>query len=324
MKRHLVEILPGLVAALMIGCHRQAIITTPKTPLSVTISTNTIHIGDLIHLQLTSVHPTNLHFNPPDLDRGKEIIVRNRQDFSEKLSDGCRRDTAHYTITSLVTGQHVIATSPGIVWTRPDGTTTQAPFPFVAFTVQSTLTGTNADWSHVRDIHDLAQWPNRFPRWLLALLVSAITIALGAGLLRRYLVRARALADQAPPPPPHEIALAALQMLKEKGWIETENYRPFYWELTSILRYYVENRFGIHAPEQTTEEFLAEATKSKLLQADTQNHLFSILDYADAVKFARHRPLQDDMRAAYAAAERLIRETIAEPDMHPAETVKSS
>jgi hypothetical protein len=313
MKNWRAQLMPllGLVIAAVIGCHRQAAPSTAGDTLTVALSTNTIRVGDLIQLRLTSVHGTNLHLNPPELGHGKEILVRARRDTGVRLPDGRVREVLDYAITSLVTGHHIIATSPGVVWTRPDGTTTQAPFPFVAFKVQSMLTSTNADLSQVRDLHDLARWPDRFPRWLLALLIAAMVVGLGAWLLRLYLAHAREVAAHAPQIPAHEIALLALKMLLEKKWIEEENFRPFYWELTDILRYYVENRYGVHAPERTTEEFLVEVTQSKLLHEDTQQLLFSILEYADAVKFARLRPTQADMRAAYAAAEKLVKETIS-------------
>ena len=300
----------GLVIAAIIGCHRQQAPAPAGDSLSVALSTNAIRVGDLIRLRLTAVHGTNVHLNPPELGQGKDILVRARRDTAERLPDGRVREVLDYAITSLVTGQHVLATSPGIVWTRPDGTTTQTPLPFAAFKVQSTLTSTNADLSQVRDLHDLARWPDRFPRWLLALLIAAVVVGLGAWLLRLYLAHARAVAAQAPQIPPHEIALLALQMLLEKRWIEEENFRPFYWELTDILRYYVENRFGLHAPERTTEEFLTEAMQSKSLKEDIQQLLFSILEYADAVKFARLRPQQADMRTAFAATKKLVQETI--------------
>ncbi|TAN35630.1 MAG: hypothetical protein EPN23_10665 [Verrucomicrobia bacterium] len=310
MKRHALQVICWLLLASVIGCHRQPPITPAKSPLSVAISTNNIRIGDLIHLQLTSVHPTNLHLNPPDLSHGKEIIVRNRQEFGEKMPDGRVRETVNYTITSLVTGNHVIVTSPGIVWTRPDGTTTQAPFPFVAFKVQSMLTSTNADLRQLHDIHDLVRWPDRIPRWLLALAFSAIIIGLGAWLLRRYLARARALAEQTLPPPPHEVALAALRALLARGWIEQHQVEVFFIELSTIARRYLEARFALHAPEETTEEFLREAANSGALSPDHQRLVARFLEQSDLVKFARHQPGANDMRAAHAAAERLVRETI--------------
>lgn len=300
----------GLVIAAIIGCHRQPAPAPAGDTLTVALSTNTIRVGDLIRLRLTAVHGTNLHLNPPELGQGKDILVRGRRDAAERLPGGRVREVLDYAITSLVTGHHVLATSPGVVWTRPDGTTTQTPLPFAAFKVQSTLTSTNADLSQVRDLHGLARWPDRFPRWLLALLISAVVVGLGAWLLRLYLAHARAVAAQAPQIPPHTAALAALHALLARGLIEQHQIEPFYVELSAIARHYLEARFTLHAPEQTTEEFLRAAASSGHISPDHQQLVANFLEQSDLVKFARFQPGQDDMRAAYAAAEKLVQETI--------------
>lgn len=317
-------ILPSLLwlcVALLIGCNRHAAPVPPGSALTVAISTNHIRIGDLIHLRLTSVHPTNLHLNPPDLAHGKDIIVRDRVEGGARLPDGRVCEVVDYAITSLVTGNHIIATSPGIVWARPDGTTTQAPFPFVAFQVHSMLSTTNADLSNLRDIHDLARWPDRIPRWLLAVLIAIAVIAAGGWLLRRYLTHAHELACHAPPPPPHEVALAALQALLTRDWIEQRQIEAFYVELSAIARRYLEARFRLHAPEETTEEFLREAATAGALSPEHQHLVAQFLEQSDLVKFAQHQPGPDDMRAAHAAAERLVRETIPTADKGQPATV---
>ncbi|MCX7007503.1 MAG: hypothetical protein NTY53_09700 [Kiritimatiellaeota bacterium] len=304
----------GLAIATVIGCHRSATPLPTGTGLTVSISTNNIHVGDPIFLRIASVHPTNLHLRAPELAKGKEVIVRNRLERAEKLPDGRVREVVDYAITSLVTGNHILATSPGIVWARPDGTTTQAPFPFVAFKVQSTLSSTNADLSQMRDLHGLARWPDRFPMWLIALLASALIIGLAAWLLRRYLAHVRKLEAEAPPIPAHDAALAALQALLSRGLIEQHQIEPFYVELSAIARRYLEARFQLHAPEETTEEFLREVASSGTLSQQHQQLVAAFLDQCDLVKFARHQPDQNDMRTAYSAAEKLVRETIPTTD----------
>lgn len=310
MKRELLQLVLCLLVAGIIGCHRSATPLPQGSSLTVTISTNTIRVGDPILLRLASIHSTNLHLRPPELAQGKEVIVRNRRELAEKLPDGRVREVVDYAITSLVTGNHILATSTGIIWARPDGTTTQAPFPFVSFKVQSTLTSTNADLSQMRDLHDLARWPDRFPRWLIALLIAAVAVGLGAWLLRSYLARVRKLAVEAPPIPPHEAALAALRDLLARGLIEQNQIEPFYVEVSAIARRYLESRFQLHAPEQTTEEFLRDVASAGALSVQHQKLVAAFLDQCDLVKFARHQPGQADMRAAHAAAERLVRETI--------------
>jgi hypothetical protein len=106
--------------------------------------------------------------------------------------------------------------------------------------------------------------------------------------------------------------LAALQILLAKKWIEQENIEPFYIELSTIARSYIEARFNLRAPELTTEEFIRETASSHHLSLDHQQLTGAFLEQCDLVKFAKHRPAQSDMRAAYSAAERLVRETIPE------------
>ena len=104
----------------------------------------------------------------------------------------------------------------------------------------------------------------------------------------------------APPPTPLEVALAALQRLRDANLPVEE----FYTQLADIVRQFIEGRYGLRAPEQTTEEFLAEASLP-------ERHMILLRTFlleADLVKFARHRPGKDDMARAFAAAENFVRE----------------
>ena len=91
----------GLLIAALIGCHRQAAPAAAGDTLTVALSTNTIRVGDLIHLRLTSVHGTNLHLNPPELGKGKEILVRTRHAATEKLKDGRVRDVLDLSLIHI-------------------------------------------------------------------------------------------------------------------------------------------------------------------------------------------------------------------------------
>ena len=47
----------------------------------------------------------------------------------------------------------------------------------------------------------------------------------------------------------------------EEGLIDKGEQKLFYLKISAILRHYVEDRFGMHAPENTTEEFLRDLQK---------------------------------------------------------------
>ena len=114
--------------------------------------------------------------------------------------------------------------------------------------------------------------------------------------------------------PPHAWAEAELDRLAAEGLIEQARFHEFYFRLTDIVRQYIERRFSIMAPEQTTEEVLRQARASAVLGDEHKDLLGGFLRAADKVKFARHRPTVEEAESAFAAARRFVRETApAEP-----------
>ena len=76
----------------------------------------------------------------------------------------------------------------------------------------------------------------------------------------------------------------------------------FYVELTAIVRRYIERTKGIHAPEQTTQEFLQEISRRKDFPAEQSRRLRSFLEAADLVKFAAHQPREEDVEESFRRA----------------------
>ena len=151
----------------------------------------------------------------------------------------------------------------------------------------------------IRDIKGLVPVP--FNWWWLALLALVLLLVCVVVWWWKRRQPKTAPKPVAPPPTPLEIALAALQRLREADLPVAE----FYTQLADIVRQFIEGRFGLHAPERTTEEFLAEANL-------TERHLALLRTFlveADLVKFARHRPGQADRQRAFAAAENFVRES---------------
>lgn len=296
-------------ALLAVSCSRQPQPVPEQTgPLTVSasLSTNSIHIGDVANLTIQIVHPREGQVQIPELAHGKEVIVRDRQSREEAISDDSVRTVLDLKLTSFAVGIHTLSTG-FVSFAQSDGQTLSQPFPFLTLEVASTLSG---EQTNPRDIKGLARWPGVFPRWLLVFLLIALIAAAAGFLAKNFLSKPRTILQMPPPPPPHEIALAALQQLLSKGWIESRNIEPFYVELSGIVRRYIEDRFHLKAPERTTEEFIREAANSRVLSPAHQSLTYGFLEQCDLVKFARHQPESDDMRNAGAAAERLVRETI--------------
>lgn len=160
------------------------------------------------------------------------------------------------------------------------------------------------------DIKDIRP-PVEFPFWGWILIAVAIMITLAA--LAWWLQRNRKpkiiQAPVVPQRPAHEIALEQLENLSHKHYPEAGLFKDFYFHLSNIVRHYLENRFGIKAPEMTTEEFLLFAHTSTLLTDVQKQFLKDFLNGSDMVKFAKHLPTVNEAKANFDLAKKLILET---------------
>ncbi len=110
---------------------------------------------------------------------------------------------------------------------------------------------------------------------------------------------------------PWEKAFRRLRDLKSKDFPSQGMYEQYYVQLTWILRYYIEDRFNIHAPEQTTPEFMKTTMEKKVLTPEQQKFLYSFLNHCDKVKFAQLIPTPEQMESGFNWVWNFIEETKA-------------
>jgi hypothetical protein len=144
-----------------------------------------------------------------------------------------------------------------------------------------------------------------------ALIALCAVVFLLARLRRKRAVES--LEWTAPPTPAHERALTALDALLSRRLPEQGAVEPYFVGLSEILRRYVEDRFGLRAPERTTEEFLLELRQSeagrRAIAEAQRDVLREFLERADLVKFARDEPDLDVCTQAADAARDFVRGT---------------
>lgn len=93
--------------------------------------------------------------------------------------------------------------------------------------------------------------------------------------------------------PPHEIALSALNQVKDEKLWQQGREKEYYTELTDILRKYIEDRFYISAPEMTSDEILT-VIKGFTDTDSSYYTLEQVLKLSDLVKFAKYKPLTNE------------------------------
>ena len=91
-----------------------------------------------------------------------------------------------------------------------------------------------------------------------------------------------------------------------------EDPERFCTALSEIVRVYLEERFRIRAPEQTTEEFLADTQKNAVLDQKHRELLADFLAQCDLVKFAGYQPVREDLAKLHQSAGDFVEETAFE------------
>ncbi|MDD3643173.1 MAG: hypothetical protein PHQ19_06900 [Candidatus Krumholzibacteria bacterium] len=180
--------------------------------------------------------------------------------------------------------------------------------------VTSVLAGDSAA-TELREIAGPAELPAG-RRWMLAIPVAVAAIAAGVMLWRRRRARSAA-AERAVPA--HERAFARLEKLVAEGLAEQGRYAEFAAAVSDILRLYIEERFGLRAPERTTEEFLAEAAGGLAVTSDRKKILAEFLIWVDLVKFAALEPSRQDVQRTFDTCRDFIEATKERGEVNGAE-----
>jgi hypothetical protein len=134
---------------------------------------------------------------------------------------------------------------------------------------------------------------------LLALVVAGIFLV--RGLVARRVRQERVSA--------YDEAVRRLEALERYGAPDPTGADAWFVELSSVVRRYLEGRYGVRAPELTTEEFLQEARRAAGLPEPQRELLTAFLERCDRVKFAGYRPDADESIATLKAARAFVEDT---------------
>ncbi|AXT18732.1 hypothetical protein D7030_06145 [Flavobacteriaceae bacterium AU392] len=146
----------------------------------------------------------------------------------------------------------------------------------------------------IKPILEVKKSPSKW--WLYVLLILLVLGAI-AFLLYWFIWREKPLTEEEKVAllPPYERAKLALQQLDESNYLEHEEIKEYYSQLTGIIRKYLDEKVYDHSLESTTEELI---NRLQLLREGNQidldkgtiSNIESILRRADLVKFAKSKP----------------------------------
>jgi hypothetical protein len=117
----------------------------------------------------------------------------------------------------------------------------------------------------------------------------------------------RAVRNRPKPPPPTAKDIALKRLAEAEADIARKAPYVFSIQVSDILRQYISAQYHLHAPEQTSPEFLAEAAKSPHFTGADKALLAEFLERCDLIKFAHVDATVEDSRALLEQAVRFVK-----------------
>lgn len=162
----------------------------------------------------------------------------------------------------------------------------------------------------IHDIKGQILYPVTFKEllpWISGGLLAAALIALAVWLIIRASKRkAEALK---PKDPAYIVALRELDKYRSDKYWAPDKQKAFYSGITDALKFYMDERFGVDAPEMTTAELFDALKSDKDITPEMYSSLKELFERADFVKFAKHIASEQENAAALPLAVRFVTTT---------------
>jgi len=122
--------------------------------------------------------------------------------------------------------------------------------------------------------------------------------------------------------PAYIVALRELDKWRGDKFWAPDKQKSFYSGITDALKTYIEDRFGVDAPEMTTAELFDALKGAEDLPAELREELRGVFECADYVKFAKHVASDEENARALPTAVRFVTstyQTVLEEEQKPDE-----
>ena len=251
-----------------------------------------IYLGDQVGYSVTITQPAGIRLSIPSysdtLYRGLEIVSQSEIDtgYYESGEIILRKS---FTITSFDTGYYQIPPFYA-EYETPQGKKAYYS-DYVPLRVKRVDIAPPDSTDVIFDIagpEKVGYGAGEILPWVFLVLASIVA----GWLVYKYFPRKENKEEEKGPPIPdepiHIIVLRELDKLEKKGLWQAGNIKEFYSELTDILRYYLEMRYAMPAPEMTSWEIIKSLGKTDIEDGQLLR-LKNMLQNADLSKFARYK-----------------------------------
>lgn len=271
-------------------------------PVSIETDTTTIKIGEQIQYKILVNETSNVIFPKLQLDSlGKVEVVESLQ--IDTLKNKLEKT---YLLTSFDSGQYILPKQQVLINSKffftdsllvnvakvKVDTTKQKMFPIKSIKREPK---TFDDYKHL-------WW------WIIPilLLLAIILYVVFRKREKKEIVKVYIA--------PIQEALQRLKELDEKQLLQQNKIKAYYTELTDIVRTYIEKDISIPALESTTNELIEtiidfNESSNLGISKETIQQLKEVLQGADLVKFAKSKPLIEEIRSDRNVVEEILKNT---------------
>jgi LPXTG-motif cell wall-anchored protein len=273
--------------------------TTPV--VKAVIDTTNIRIGEQFEFKITVNDTANVIIPKLEKLTGLEII-------EDKKVDTLKNQLIkRYILTSFDSGAYYIPQQQ--IFIR------QKLFLTDSLLIKVASVATDTVKQPVFPIKAIQKEPYQFDDFIPYLWYVLIALLL-IGLVLYFVLRKKKEVEEkimAPALPPYEEAIQKLHQLDEKLLWQNNHIKEYYSELTEIVRGFIERELKVPALESTTDELIETLTDfndSKLISTtkDSIKKLRDLLREADLVKFAKSKPMSEQIEAHRKEAEEVVTE----------------
>lgn len=275
------------------------IVFAQENPVSLAIDTANIKIGEHIQYKISVLKKGTVIFPKLQLDSlGKVEVV-------ESLPVDTLKDTYEkkYVLTSFDSGRYTIPKQQVLINNK--AFFTDSLLVSVATVKVDTLK------QQMFPIKAIKSEPKTFDDykpmlWWIILILVLIATALYFIFRKKEKIEVPIVVVA-----PIQEALQRLKELDQKQLLQQNKIKIYYTELTDIVRTYIEKDIYIPALESTTNELIETINdfneSSKLgISKETIQQLKEVLESADMVKFAKSKPIVDEIKVHRNLAERIL------------------
>jgi len=264
-----------------------------------------ITVGDRFDVTLTVTAPgRSLVTGPLAMPDTASVFMVVREQRKTSSHAGSDRSVYRLSVAGFKAGRHPLPRFVFLVQNGAAMDTLRSDTASVSIT--SVLPATMQD---IRPLAPAEPFPNHL-LWIIP--AGVVLLAALAWLGWRLWRRLRRIQTEAEAPlPPWEEALAALDAMPWREWLEAGQVKRYYYALSQVLKRYIERRFGFDAVEQTTTEILLSMRAHRTPMRDEVGRFFSRYDI---VKYAKWEPPTAEAESAIAQVREFVVKTRPAPE----------